>query len=85
MDNEDSELRLSTKPLALCLVLNLGQLFVDVLLQLVDSVHEGGSRVVDLIDDQHAATKQTSMVELVAELQVSVIVDRALTVEKSIH
>lgn len=70
VDNEDGELGLGTELLTLSDVLNLGELLVDVLLELVDGVHQGGARVVDLVNDQHAAAEETTVVELVAELRV---------------
>ena len=68
VNDKDGELGLGAELLALLLILDLGKLLINVLLELVDSVHESRARVVNLVDNQHAATEETAVVELVAEL-----------------
>ena len=51
MENENGKLGLEVAP-------DLGAGLLDVLLQLLDGVLEGGARVVDLVDDQDALADQ---------------------------
>lgn len=92
VDNENTQLGLGAEALTLLDVGDLGELLLNVLLELADGVDEGGAGVVDLVDDEDATAKETTGAgELGAELVDGQQTKRtrgkgeSLTVEKSIH
>lgn len=71
VDDKDTELGLASQSLPLLFILDLFQLSVNITLKFSDSVLEGGSSIVDLVDYQDFSTEQTSMVQVCSELHIN--------------